>query len=83
MLHSLVINGDDTDITLQVCVYPHSLLNSSDVRSNSDTRLVITEEIFENKYYNSLSGWVTNRIVLAHQLIQDAGVRMTTPIPLR
>ena len=58
ILRSLVINGNDTDITLQVCVCPHSLLNSLDVGSNFDTGpVVITEEIFENQCYNSLSGW--------------------------
>ncbi|XP_059076567.1 uncharacterized protein LOC131042467 isoform X2 [Cryptomeria japonica] len=58
ILRSLVTIVNDTDISIQVCVCPHSLLNSPDVRPNSDTRpAVITEEIFENQRYNPLSGW--------------------------
>ncbi|KAH9312827.1 hypothetical protein KI387_027862 [Taxus chinensis] len=58
ILRSLVIIVNDTDITLQVCVCPLSLLNTPDVRTNSDTRsAVITEEIFENQRYHPLSGW--------------------------
>eukprot|EP01018_Ginkgo_biloba_P025446 Gb_15429 [translate_table: standard] len=59
ILRSLVTVVNDTDITLQVCVCPLSLLNSPDVLLSSDANrtVVMTEEIFENQRYHPLSGW--------------------------
>lgn len=63
ILRSLFSIMNDTDITLQVCVCPLSLLHSPDVQSSSDKHwpVVEIEEIFENQRYNPLSGWGNKR----------------------
>lgn len=63
ILRSLFSIVNNTDITLEVCVCPLSLLNSTDVQLSSDTNrpVVETEEIFENQRYNPLSGWGNKR----------------------
>ena len=63
ILRSLFSIVNNTDITLEVCVCPLSLLNSTDVQLSSDTNrpVVETEEIFENQRYNPLLGWGNKR----------------------
>lgn len=59
ILRSLVTVFNDTDIVLDVCVCPVSLLNSPDESRLLPTTEAVSEmqEVFENQRYQPLAGW--------------------------
>lgn len=57
-VRSLIMVSNNTDIPLDVCLCPFSLLNSSDnsAGSTENNLFTVVEEIFENQRYQPLAG---------------------------
>ncbi|KAA8527969.1 hypothetical protein F0562_035162 [Nyssa sinensis] len=57
ILRGLATVANDSDIILDICVCHASMIHNHDLLSDTSSRNIVVEEIFQNQRYQPISGW--------------------------